>query len=240
MSNGFYVTVGAVSLLCAACGGTTSGTRPHDMSAAGHDRAAAGEAQSAASHDTSYDPTASAPLHCGGPAFVDLATSCWTTEVNPTAAHRADADRHRSAAAEHRGAAAALQAMEQRECVGLSDTDRDMSPFYHRDDIASVAPLNDVAQAPGASRLVGATVTFRAVRGLTVEWLQRILDCHLARNVALGHDLPEMSYCPLVPAGVTATARPVAGGIAVDVQSGETAAAAEVLRRAQALVSPQR
>jgi hypothetical protein len=208
------------------------------MSAAHHDRAAARETRTASAHETSYDASAAVPLRCGDAPIVDGASACWTIEVNPTAEHRAEAERHRSAAAEHRGAAAALREIEARECVGLSEVDRDTSPFYHRDDIASVAPLNDsLPQARDRTpQLVGATVTFRPVRGLTVEWLQRILDCHLARNVTLGHNLPEMSYCPLVPMGVTATARAVASGIAVDLRSGERATAIEVLRRAEALV----
>ena len=33
---------------------------------------------------------------------------------------------------------------------------------------------------------VGATVVFRAVPGMTAEWLQRVVDCHLARAAAVG------------------------------------------------------
>ena len=84
--------------------------------------------------------------------------------------------------------------------------------------------------------LVGATITFRAVRGLTREWLQRLVDCHLARNAALGHDVPEMPECPLVPPGVTARVSSVGAGFAVEVRADTDEGAVEVLRRARSLV----
>lgn len=67
-------------------------------------------------------------------------------------------------------------------------------------------------------------------------WLQHSIDCHLARNAVVGHDMPEMAYCPLVPSGVTAEVHPVAGGIAVEIRADGEPEAAEVLRRARALV----
>lgn len=48
--------------------------------------------------------------------------------------------------------------------------------------------------------------------------------------------MPEMAYCPLVPSGVTAEVHPVAGGIAVEIRADGEPEAAEVLRRARALV----
>ena len=86
-------------------------------------------------------------------------------------------------------------------------------------------------------RLVGATIVFRPVRGLSSAWLERVLDCHLARNESLGHDVPEMPTCPLVPAGVTVNVRPVGTAFAVDVRAEGEAEAQEVLRRAQLLAA---
>jgi len=68
-----------------------------------------------------------------------------------------------------------------------------------------------------------------------VEWLQRIVDCHLARNAAVGHDMPEMADCPLVPRGAKASVRSVGDGFAVDVSSEAAESAAEIWRRAQLL-----
>lgn len=115
-----------------------------------------------------------------------------------------------------------------------------MSPFAHREDIVSVVALRErvlgVGDEAPQEHVVGATVLFRATPGMTAEWLQRIVDCHLARNAALGHDVPEMSYCPLVLPGVTARARSTRGGFAIDVRADDRDTADEVLRRAQALL----
>jgi hypothetical protein len=153
-------------------------------------------------------------------------------------ARRAEAARHRELAAAHRTAAEALRDAEARACVGLTDADRDESPFSHHADIAEVSELTEVVPAGRgtATRVVGATVVIRAVPGLTAEWLTRVVDCHLARNAALGHDVPEMPDCPLVPAGVTAHVRSAGGGFAVDVRADGQDQALEVLRRARALV----
>jgi hypothetical protein len=89
------------------------------------------------------------------------------------------------------------------------------------------------------TRDAGATIVFRATPGLTVEWLQRIVDCHLARNSAVGHDMPEMAYCPLVPRGAQAKVRSVGDGFAVDVRADDAETAEEIWRRAQQ-ISPTR
>ena len=88
-------------------------------------------------------------------------------------------------------------------------------------------------------RTEGAIVTFRAVPGMTAQWLQRVVDCHLARNAALGHDVPEMGYCPLVPKGVTAKASGTEAGFAVVIRADDSQTAQEVLKRARALTGRQ-
>ena len=164
--------------------------------------------------------------------------ACWTEYVKPTNEHREEATKHRKLAADHRAASQSLRDVETRACAGLSDADRDESPFHHRADIVSVETLSEGSIGTrGTARVVGATVTFRAVRGLTAEWLQRVVDCHLARNAALGHDVPEMPYCPLVPKGVSATVTAASKGFAVAIRADDQASAEDVLRRARALDS---
>ncbi|MBZ0122196.1 MAG: hypothetical protein K8H88_34700 [Sandaracinaceae bacterium] len=232
-----YQAIAAATLTLAACGGTP-GARPHDMSRTAHEEAATGEEREAAEHQAQYDARASAPLRCGSATASALTGGpCWSVDLNPTQHHAEEARRHREAAAAHRAASAVLRDAEGRACAGIDEAERDMSPFAHRDDIRSVEPLRvDVpAGRQPIARLRGATVTFRAVQGMTVEWLQRSVDCHLARNAALGHDVPEMEYCPLVPNGVTARVRSVGDGFAVDVRANDDATAQEILRRAGAL-----
>ena len=224
--------------------GHAAGTHPSDMSAAEHQAAAKQESLSADHHASQFDPAASTEGRstCGG-ALDGGDTNlwlgvCWTELVNPTEEHRKQAETHRELAAKHRAAAAALAEAEAQACEGIADVDRDMSPFSHRADIRSVPELWDNS-APDPARSsnhpAGATVTLNAVPGLTKEWLQRLVSCHLARNASVGHDMPEMPYCPLVPKGATAEVRSVDGGFAVDIRAEDSDAAAEIVKRAQAL-----
>lgn len=236
------ISTAVAAAFAAACAGTP-GTQPHDMSAAQHEAMAQRAERGAALHQAQYDAGASATTaHCGRTNFTvatGVATpACWTSTRNPTAEHLDQANELRKMAAEHRAASQALRDAEARACTGLSDDDRDGSPFAHREDIASVEPLYaNVSSGKGQNaRLEGAVITFRAVPYMTAEWLQRIVDCHLARNAALGHEVPEMSYCPLVPKGVTAIVKPTSAGFAVEVRADDIDTANEVLRRSRMLV----
>jgi hypothetical protein len=206
------------------------GTRPHDMSAAAHDEAAGAEDADALAEQSA------AMTHCDRSQTDDATHApCWTAREGDETAM---AEHHRLAAA-HRSAAEALRDAEARACVGLSDEERDSSPFDHRADIVRVTELRDdvPVRYEVTHPLVGATITVRAVPGLTAEWLERVMACHLARNAALGHDVPEMPSCPLVPRGVSARARSVGDGFAVDVRADTPEGAADVLARARSLVA---
>ena len=226
--------------LAVGCSTTTDGAHPHDQSVAGHDRAAADEQAAARAHGAQYDPNGAGPTGgCQSGRAANAYDVCWSSTANPTEAHQISQERHRKAAAEHRAASQALRDAEATACTGISAEDRDMSPFAHREDILSVEPLQEATGSAIASTplTTGATVTVRAVRGLTTEWLQRIVDCHLARASSLGHAMPEMTYCPLVPKGVSARVTSSGSAFAVAIRSDDPAAAAEVLRRSQQLVS---
>lgn len=210
------------------------GTEPHDMSAAQHEVSAGSERAAGAEHAEQYNPGAAGiTTRCaGGRDF------CWTSEADPTTQHRFDAERHRRLAEEHRAAAQSLRDAEARSCVGIADSDRDMSPFYHRDDIASVNEIERKVRRGEvkAGELSGGRTVFRAAPGMTAEWLQRLVDCHLARAAALGHEMPEMSYCPLVLEGANALVSSTDGGFAIDVTADDSKAAGEIWPRIEALV----
>jgi hypothetical protein len=201
------------------------------MSQAQHEQAAAAHENEASPHAAQFDPNAqTATTHCDGKH------PCWTSTSNPTKEHMEEANKHHKMAADHRAAAKALATAEAQACAGLSDDDRDMSPFHHSEDISGVRPaIQHVTGKQAADVTDGAVVTFRAVPGLTAEWLQRIVDCHIARNNALGNDVPEMPYCPLVPKGITAKVSSAGAGFDVTIESQDPKTAQEVLRRAQAL-----
>lgn len=234
---GLFLAFSAVTIF-AACA-STPGAQPHDASVAHHDAMATAADQSASAHAAKYDPTAQTGGERCSYGIVAGTPMCFTSTVNPTAEHRIEADKYRKIAAEHRAASQALRDAEARACAGLADRDRDMSPFAHREDIASVEPLvvGTVSSKAQYQRTEGAIVTFRALPGMTAAWLQRIVDCHIARNAALGHDVPEMAYCPLVPNHLSANVAETRGGFAVSIRSDDSTTAAEILKRANALVA---
>lgn len=213
----------------AGIGCATPGTRPHDMSAAGHEKSANVAETEAAEHAARFDPAQTTRRRvCSGRG------PCWSKEVNPTAQHRADAAKLQAVAAEHRQAAEALRTAETKACTNLDAADRDLSPFFHRPDIERVEPLY---RNPNSRerRLTGALVAFAQVPGLSREWMQQSLDCHLARNAAMGFDAPEMGYCPLASKGVQAIARESDGRVHVEITADDSTTASEILRRAQLL-----
>jgi len=207
-----------------AVAGCASGPQSRDMSVAEHDRAARAEDGAAACDQRGGSGLPGAP--------------CWT---NPD---QRSIDAHRAAAARHRADSAALRNAEAQACVGISETDRGTSPFEHTADIVRVEPYSQDENVGDVgvprTREAGATVVFRAVPGMTAEWLQRLVECHLARNAALGHLVPEMPDCPLVPRGVAAHARSVGNGFAVDIEAADPDTVREILARSQRLVAPPR
>jgi hypothetical protein len=206
------------------------------MSATEHEGAAQQETRTAEQHQTQFEPVAGSDRQC---ALKGDRGFCWKSEENPTAQHERDAAHHRELAAQHRAAMQSLNAAEARSCAGLSEDDKDSSPFAHREEIRSVSPLREEVPVgkTKSTRTAGAEITFLAVPGLTAEWLQRVVDCHLARNSAIGHETAsaEMPYCPLTLRGVTATVRSTGDGFAVAVRSDDATTAQEILRRAESL-----
>lgn len=228
----------ALSLFTACA--STPGADPHDASVAQHRATADRHEAAARAHEAQYDPNAkSAEDHC--PTDTGSFEVCWTSRVNPTRLHLDVAAAHRKHAADHRAASEALRSAEARACARVSPADRDLSPFAHTEDIVKVERLTveDLAGDTPSSieRTVGATITFRAVRGMTKEWLQALVDCHLARNAALGHVVPTMPDCPLVLRGVTADVESTGSGFAVRVRADDRAAAAAVVARAERLLA---
>jgi hypothetical protein len=188
-------------MVASACAGAP-GTRPDEMSVAGHEAAA-----------VQWESAAKASPE-------DLARFKKAHEV----------------AAQHRVAAQTLVDAEARACSGVAIADRDISPFSRRQEIEAIAIVgpratNSVNGYDTADR--GAAVTFRAVPGLTREWFQRILNCHQARNAALGYPAGEMLDCPLNLKGVDVVVESAGPRFVVEVTSDDPTMAREILRRAQ-------
>ena len=224
-----------VATAAAACAtSTTPGARPEQMSRIEHERVAQREQAVAAEHAAQFNPTEK-----GGVCFALITHQplpCWRSVTNPTQHHLEEAWAHRKAAADHRAASETLRSVEASACAGVADEDRDMSPFDHREDIARVEALSPPALKSASWVESGAKISFRPRPGLTQDKLQRIVDCHLARNAALGYEVPEMPNCPLALKGVHATVAPsMEGGLSVTIHSDNPVTAKQILDRANAL-----
>ncbi|MFT5355002.1 MAG: hypothetical protein ACI9KE_002215, partial [Polyangiales bacterium] len=216
-----------------------------------HERESREEIDLAEAHVDQYEPnTAAGRAYCpvtGSRIRAGVRRSCWTSSVNPTAEHLREAEEHRRHAADHRAASASLREAEAQACVGITSDDRDMSPFNHVEDIVEVEPLpeattsNEAAseQTAGAvtAQTTGAVITFRPIPGMTAEWLQAVVDCHIARNSSLGHIVPEEPNCPLVPHGVRAQVSATGDGLAVAIRSDDPETGREIFSRSERLAS---
>ena len=130
--------------------------------------------------------------------------------------------------------------LQARACAGLTPEDREKRPFAHREDIESVRELKvtEGGSKDGVVwRMAGAVVVVRAKPGMTAQWLNRIIDCHVAADNALGPQSAESADWPLVPVGASARATPTDTGFAVAIQSNDSTEAQEILRRAKALLT---
>jgi hypothetical protein len=217
-----------LALAAAECVGCAGARNPRDMGVA--------ENQAAAEAD---EKQADSKL-CAMPADAADSGPCWGAQSEQT---RREVAKLRRKAAEHRNAAAVLKT-EEEACSGVSEADRVQSPFSHEEDIVSAQPL--VESLPqGGTRQAGAVIAFRKMPRLTATVLQKIIDCHLARDTAFGFDARELEYCPLNvnPLGfgkLKATVIERAHGFAVKLDAEDESVAQKVLARAQMLVGPPR
>ncbi|HEY0715583.1 MAG TPA: hypothetical protein VGF45_23075 [Polyangia bacterium] len=227
-----------------ACASTP--TFSQDYSAAAHDRAADEDRASAREHADRYEGRAVryVELYPETPASCDrsLAGNCspfWTMTKNPTDRELALAAAYQSRARAHRKAAQALRNAEGKACVLVSMADEDMSPFLRQRDILAVEEIGRSGGRGPLGQPAGAAITFGEVRDLTAQNLQRIVDCHLARNAALGWDQSVNIACPLNVKGAAANVRTIGGRLVVEVTAVDAAAALEIIKRAQALAEPR-
>jgi hypothetical protein len=176
------------------------------MSASQHDEAAARETQSAEADRAEYHPgVRTEVLHCGpfrggdNDLQPEVPPPCWSELINPTSRFLAESQQHERVAKAHEAASRDEHEAEDKACAGISERDRHTSLFLHNKDIVSIAIDSD-----SPNRLIGATVVFAQVPGLTVPWLQRVLDCHLAIHGVVDRGAADES--PLAGPGVKAMA----------------------------------
>ncbi|MGH1347612.1 MAG: hypothetical protein ACRBN8_39005 [Nannocystales bacterium] len=186
------------------------------MSAAAHEQAAQGEDREAEAHQKQFREEGWS-TGSGG-----CSTYCFDTWSNPSSEHAKEAKKHRVIAEQHRKASEALRKAEERSCVGIPQRDRDVSPFLHVGDISRVERVSE-ERASGTYE-----VEFSRVPGLDAQAMQRLLDCHIARNAVVGQEPAGMESCPLVPTGVEASVEPRGTGILVRIEVVGKESAAQV------------
>jgi hypothetical protein len=147
----------------------------------------------------------------------------------------ADSARERKAA-DHRAAAQTLRTEEQRACAGIPENERDASPLAAYE-LSSVAPLYSTPTKTAPQRLEGAVATVRAAPGVSGPWLQRLVDCHVARSAANHPTAAEMANCPLAVPGSEARVAPARAGFEISIRGEDREVAAEIWRRAQVLAA---
>lgn len=205
----------------------------HAAAAAAHERQAAAiddgrsvqpESAPPSGLECADQPLAGIPETGGKP--INVLRPCWTSVLSPDEQDRRDSDEHRRIAARHRAAASSLRSAEAEHCQGIGEAELSESPFWHRKDITGAQELRK------GGRVFGATVRFRAVRGLSAEWLRRASQCHQARAAVLGYPPTFMAYCPLALPDTEIEVVAVDGGFELTVTSRRDEIAAAIRGRA--------
>ncbi len=197
-----------LALLLLGCGSRPpKHVHPEPLSASEHERQAKEHEAEAEVTQEKVEPVSGrgdgqcidsgVPLTSGGET-IQVMKPCWTQEEQ-NASYLRTARAHRKAAADHRRWAHLLIQAEQESCEGLGESERAVSPFERTPDIL------EVEQYAPSGQLMGASVTFRKVVGLSKDWLAKSIACHQARAAKLGYEKDFMPSCPLAagPASVS-------------------------------------
>jgi hypothetical protein len=125
---------------------------------------------------------------------------------------------------------------EQAACAEVPDADRDQGPFARRDRIVGVEELEERANTKVAPHPVGAAVYVRAAPGMTQQWLDRVIECHLAHRAATGAVAAGADASPFVPdAQVSVSSRATSFRVAITSKDLDTARS--VIAKAERLVA---
>lgn len=221
----------------AACAAPAATSIPPNHQSAAAEEQAASEHERAAAVLERQAANSPGEWRCGPWSSGDPDEICWTSprESSASAHELMRASEQLAAAAEHRRVSAALRDAEVKACSGISAADMADSPFAHKADIVQVEVIQG-SFADGTVRPVGARVRFHEIEHLSGPVLEHLIACHIARDDAMGHDVPEMSYCPLVPRGAWATVEVIPHGYIVEIRSNDAAGVREIVKRATALM----
>ncbi|HEY5281744.1 MAG TPA: hypothetical protein VIM14_03045 [Polyangia bacterium] len=124
-------------------------------------------------------------------------------------------------------------------CTGVPAKERELGLLAFRDNIVSVAPLNEFRYAGKAkySHTEGTVIRLRATPGISVPWLERVNGCHVALTGAGRTTGYDAASDPFTLPGTTVAASETYAGYVLSVRGASVEAVQEILQRSYALVS---
>jgi hypothetical protein len=140
-----------------------------------------------------------------------------------------------SLANEHLAVAQQLREAERAACAEVPDAERDAGPFARRDRIVAIEPLKARPYAKSMLQPSGIAVYIRASPGLTEQWLDRVLECHMARHAVIGSKIPDRDS-PLFVDDARVALSSYGDGFRIAITTRDIAAAREVIERGRTLV----
>jgi hypothetical protein len=143
------------------------------------------------------------------------------------------------ASAQSRALAADPAAAERLACADVSEAERDLGPFAPHDRVVRVEPVNRVVSPKAPAPLAGVALYVRATPGLTEQWVDRVIECHVAHHAAhraeTGAPVADDVGCPLAVDDTRIAVSPTSTGFRVAITSPDPEVARELLEKGRAL-----
>jgi hypothetical protein len=120
-------------------------------------------------------------------------------------------------------------------CGAVPEAETHLAVLFSPQNVVSVEALDGKRQDdPTVPPGVGARIVVASRAFVTADWLQHVIDCHIAARVATG----KKAQLPLDVDGAQAHVMRSRGGLTVDVTARDARGAREILSRALALAPP--
>jgi hypothetical protein len=136
-------------------------------------------------------------------------------------------------------AAAGMNGKASDICAGVPAKARALGLLAYRENIVSVAPLNEFRYAGKAKylRTEGVVIKLRATPEISVPWLERVNSCHVAMSGSERLAGNDSAMDPFILPGTTVVAAEVYAGFVLSVRGANHDAVQEILQRSYALIS---
>jgi hypothetical protein len=127
-------------------------------------------------------------------------------------------------------------------CAGVPAKERELGLLAFRDNIVSIAPLNEFKYAGKAkySHTEGVVIKLHATPGISVPWLERVNGCHVAMAGAGHLSGYDAASDPFILSGTSVAASEVYAGYVLSVRAANYNAVQALMQRSYALNSTPR